>query len=415
MELILTLEQGGAQTLLLEKLRYLQQQGCFVMVCAFEDGPTRPQFEAVGIPVHLIQPSRWSVVALPLFLLELSRIRRHLIDLLNRHQIDIIQSHLLSRYDFLLPGLRRAVKRLRLVIWTFHNTTFEIRQQDHLVERRKQNERVVGAQYIAPLRKTISLCNHLSIRLKMPVYRWLYRHFSRRVDAIVMVAPAVKTAMLKEFAFDERIVHVIENAISLETYSPTGDSTALRTALGIPPEAKLLLTAGRLTEQKGQRYLLEAFAQVLVAHPDVYLCIAGEGALLDDLKRLAENLKIEGRVRFLGVRQDIPALLALADIFLLPSLWEGLPQALLEAMAAAKPIIATRIPGVAGLIEDQHNGRLVPPATVNELSQAISDCLESPEACQQMGMRARETVRQKHDIVRLGQAYLHLYDRLLGT
>ncbi len=384
MELILTLEQGGAQTLLLEKLRYLQRQGCFVMVCAFEDGPTRPQFEAAGIPVHLIQPSRWSVVALPLFLLELSRIRRHLIDLLNRHQIDIIQSHLLSRYDFLLPGLRRAVKHLRLVIWTFHNTTFEIRQQDHL-------------------------------GLKMPVYRWLYRHFSRRVDAIVMVAPAVKTAMLEEFAFDERIVHVIENAISLETYTSTGDSTALRTALGIPPQAKILLTAGRLTEQKGQRYLLEAFAQALVAHPDVYLCIAGEGALLDDLKRLAANLKIEGRVRFLGVRQDIPALLALTDLFLLPSLWEGLPQALLEAMAAAKPIIATRIPGVAGLIEDQHNGRLVPPATVNELSQAISDCLESPEACQQMGMRARETVRQKHDIVRLGQAYLHLYDRLLGT
>jgi glycosyltransferase involved in cell wall biosynthesis len=369
LELILTLEQGGAQSLLLEKSIALQAQGCYVLVVAFFDGTMRTAFETAGIPVTMLRPKPYPVWLLPLFFLELFRIRRELMALLQKHQIDIIQSHLLSLYDFLLPSL----PSLKARVWTFHNTDFEIRRYDRF-------------------------------GLKTLVYRWLYPRFAKKIEGIVAVSHGVKEAIEAEFGFEE--VTVIENAIPIEKYRLPSDRNAFCQAENIPFDAKIILTIGRLSEQKGHRYLINAFAKLNSIHPNTYLFIVGEGELEAELKAQAIP-----KTRFLGLRRDIPELLSYADILVFPSLWEGLSQALLEAMAAGKAIVATKLPSTEQLIRDGENGKLVAARDADALFMAMNELLDASLA-QKMGENAFQTVREAYDISRLAQNYMSFYQSL---
>jgi glycosyltransferase involved in cell wall biosynthesis len=369
LELILTLEQGGAQSLLLEKSIALKSRGCFILVVAFQDGATRPAFEAAGIPIAFIRPKRYPVWLLPFSLWELARIRRELMALIQQHKIDIIQSHLLSLYDFLLPSL----PNLKARIWTFHNTEFEIRRYDRF-------------------------------GLKTLIYRWLYPRFARGIEGIVAVSQGVKEAIEAEFGFQN--VTVIENAIPIEKYSVSADRNAFCQAENIPPDAKVIMSIGRLTEQKGHRYLLDAFAKLNQAHPNTYLFIVGLGELEAELKAQAIP-----NTRFLGLRRDIPELLAYADMLVFPSLWEGLSQALLEAMAAGKAIIATSVLGTYRLIRHDDNGLLIVPRSSDALLMAMTDVLDE-DLAQRLGQSAYQTVREAYDISRLAQNYMSFYQSL---
>jgi glycosyltransferase involved in cell wall biosynthesis len=372
LELILTLEQGGAQSLLLEKSIALQSQGYFILIVAFHDGAMRPAFEAAGIPVTMIRPKRYPVWLLPLFFLELFRIHRELIALIKQHKIDIIQSHLLSLYDFLLPSL----PSLKARVWTFHNTKFEIRRYDRF-------------------------------GLKTLVYRWLYPRSAKKIEGIIAVSQGVKEAIEAEFGFEE--VTVIKNAIPIEKYRISADRSAFCQVEKLPFDAKIILTIGRLSEQKGHRYLINAFAKLQKIHPNSYLFIVGEGELEAELKAQASP-----NTRFLGLRRDIPELLSYADILVFPSLWEGLSQALLEAMAAGKAIVATKLPSTEQLIRDGENGKLVMPHDADALFMAMNELLEESLA-QKMGENAYQTVRQAYDISRLAQNYMSFYQSLTAV
>ncbi len=381
MDVILTLERGGAQTLLLEKLRYLQAKGCFVVVCAFYDGAMRPAFEAAGIPVHVITPKRFSVILLPLFLLDLYRIQHELAQWLNHYEIDILQTHLLSVYDFISPGLRKRVDTLKVIMWTFHNTVFEIRRYDRY-------------------------------GVKTAIYRWLYPRIARDVDAIIAVAQGVKEAIQTDFGFDAKQITVIENAIPVARFQQAGNRAAFCAEHRIPEFAHIVLTIGRLTEQKGHAYLLDAVAQLLKTTPNIYLCLVGEGEAEAELKARAIFLGIHEHVRFLGAHNDAARFLGCCDVFVLASLWEGLSQALLEAMAAQKPIVATAVSGTTQLIEDGVGGRVVAPRDAEALCQAISDVLANPHLAAGYGQSAYRVVRDDYDISRLGADYLALYHKL---
>ena len=374
LEIILTLEQGGAQSLLLEKARYLQSQSCFVLIVAFYDGATHADFDEAGIPVILIRPKRYPVWVSPLFLLELRRIRMELAAIINQYQIQIVQSHLLSLYDFILPTLHEPNLKARL--WTFHSTVFEIRRYDRS-------------------------------GLKTRFYSWIYPFFAKRIDAIVAVSEGVKRSLEVDFGFQK--IRVIENAIPVEKFRVIGERVAFCRQQNIPQDAKIFLSIGRLTKQKGYAYLLEAFAKLHRLNPNIYLCLVGEGDLEDSLK--AQNTP---NTLFLGWRHDIPEVLASVDIFVISSLWEGLSQALLEAMAARKAIIATKVSGTIQVIQDGENGLLVEPGDVESLFYTMQSMLNG-EVAKRLGEAAYQTVRERYDIARLGQDYLRLYQSLIGT
>ncbi len=146
--------------------------------------------------------------------------------------------------------------------------------------------------------------------------------------------------------------------------------------LGLHPDGLLVLSVGRLTEQKGHIYLLEAIPGIIEQFPSTVFAIAGDGPLRAELEARAERLGISKSVHFLGMRSDVPALLQMAHIFALPSLWEGLPIALLEAMAAGLPVVATRVEGV----EESHRRRRERAAVAASRPRIFEDCLATP-AC----------------------------------
>jgi glycosyltransferase involved in cell wall biosynthesis len=173
---------------------------------------------------------------------------------------------------------------------------------------------------------------------------------------------------------------------------PPVDSAALRTALGFDPGAPLILFAGRLAEQKRVDDLLKAIDLVQHVQPDVRTVIAGDGPLRAQLEETAHLYHLDGRVRFLGHRDDLPCLLAASDIVVLPSEYEGLPNIVLEAMQFRKPVVATSAPGTSEVVVDGQTGFLVPVGNVTLLARAIRDVVRDPALARRLGEGGRARV-----------------------
>ena len=146
---------------------------------------------------------------------------------------------------------------------------------------------------------------------------------------------------------------------------------------------------GRLEEQKGHRYGLEAFSRVARDHPATRLLIVGDGRLRPALETQARELGVAGQVIFTGFRNDVPALLDVVDVVVLPSLHEGMPLTAIEAAAMAKPIVATAVDGTAEVVVDGATGTLVPVADAPAIAAAICGMLASPDRGQALGERGR--------------------------
>jgi glycosyltransferase involved in cell wall biosynthesis len=226
-----------------------------------------------------------------------------------------------------------------------------------------------------------------------------------------VVAVSAETGrMLEKMGVQAKRIRVVENGIDVSAYD-LPPQPALRQSLGIGPDEPVLVTTARLTEQKGHAYLIEAMPAVLERFPLARLLLLGQGELRGQLEERVRSLGLTGRVDFLGVRSDVPALLALADVFVLPSLWEGTSLALLEAMAAARPIAATDIPGNRPLLEDQRDCLLTTPARPEALAQAVIRLLQDRELAAKLGTQARAEAWQRFDI----RTMLAAYERLWAT
>ena len=189
------------------------------------------------------------------------------------------------------------------------------------------------------------------------------------------------------------------------------DRTAIRTQLGLPPTAQLVLTVARMTEQKGHRYLLAAIPHIIAAAPNAHFVWVGEGPLDADLRRQAAALGIhEPRLILTGRRNDVPALLAAADLFVLPSLFEGLPLVVLEAMANGVPVIGTRVCGTSEAINDGFNGRLVEAKDSHALATAISEALHKPSLTARWAHAGRTRFEQEFSAARMAEEMDTLYE-----
>jgi glycosyltransferase involved in cell wall biosynthesis len=237
---------------------------------------------------------------------------------------------------------------------------------------------------------------------------WLINQ--RFAHTMVAVSERVRQIAVEEEGVRPDRVQVILNGIDPIRPPKVGVLDQLKADLGIQPGNFIYLTVGRLTLQKGHTYLLEAVPRVLESFPkDTLFLIAGDGHQREILAAKTRRLGLEDQVRFLGLRADVHELLWLADVFVLPSLWEGLPLALLEAMSVGLPVVASRVEGVDGVISDGKNGYLVPPKDVQALAEALVKIREHQKTRQVFGRRNAALVQRDFTIDRMCSHYKELF------
>ncbi len=187
--------------------------------------------------------------------------------------------------------------------------------------------------------------------------------------------------------------------------APDGARAQVREELGLPGDVPVVVTVGRLNPQKNHALLLEAFARL---PPAVHLLVVGEGELRGELSRRAGELGIGGRVHFLGVRRDVPRVLAAADVFALASGWEGNPLVVMEAMAAGLPVVATSVGCVPELVAPD-TGRLVPPGEPAAFAAALAELCSDLVLARRLGTAARAVALARFDAPVMARAYTELF------
>jgi len=245
------------------------------------------------------------------------------------------------------------------------------------------------------------------------VGKWVHRIAFRL--GVVPVAIAREVAKSIERVYALKDVALIPNGIPVAQYAlETQIGKAWRAKEGFGEGELLLVSVARLSPQKGHEVLIRAFSRATSSFPHMRLLLVGEGPLRAELEKLVRALGIEDRVRFLGVRTDIPQILVASDVFVLASWWEGNPLSVMEAMAAGKPVLATAVGGVPELVLDGVTGFLVAPGDVQGMAQAMRTLAQDSGLRFYMAQQAFEQARTRFDIGLMVKQYEALYDRLLA-
>ena len=232
-------------------------------------------------------------------------------------------------------------------------------------------------------------------------------------DRWVEVSPELREASVRRDRAPRSKIEVIENGVDVPRFRDARPAP-LRRDLGISDSAPLLLSVGRLEPIKGHRHLIRALATPPLEETDVVVVLAGDGAHRAELEGLAANLGLADRVRFLGARTDVPELMAACDAFVMPSDSEGLPFALLEAMAAGLPVIATAVGKIPSLLENGLYGLVAPPRNPESLAEAIAQTVRDFPDSRERGIRAQAFVASRYGRDRMLRRYGRLYKELLN-
>lgn len=221
-------------------------------------------------------------------------------------------------------------------------------------------------------------------------------------------------SLIKRGVVPKDRMRVIPNGIATDTYLSDADTRqAARHSLGLTDTDFVWLTVGRLEPQKDHASLLQAFSQLA---PSNRLLIAGEGALLDTLTAQVDALELTDRVQLLGLRRDIPELLSAADAFVLSSVFEGLPNVIMEALAAGVPVVSTDVGGVRELVAAGKSGLIIPPSDVGALSEAMRQLAALPaKTRQQWGNYGQTHIQQSYDLARVIDQWETLFLELAKT
>ena len=238
--------------------------------------------------------------------------------------------------------------------------------------------------------------------------------FDRLADAVNAVCAFSARSVQRTDGFAGARIEVIENGIELERYDPAADRGALRRQLGLDEARRYIANVARFHPIKDQAMLLRAFRGVADRRPDVDLLLVGDGPLRPDLERLTRELRLEVRVRFLGVRRDVPDILRAVDIFALTSICEAASLTLLEAMASGLPVVVTAVGGNPEIVRPGREGLLVPRGDAEATAAAFLRLLAEPAAAVAMGAAGRARVQERYQLGQTVSAYLRLYEKLVG-
>jgi glycosyltransferase involved in cell wall biosynthesis len=228
-------------------------------------------------------------------------------------------------------------------------------------------------------------------------------------DRTIAVSRELACTMSRLLWLPAERIRVIPNGVR----QATAERVTLRDELALQPGDQLLLALGNLYPVKGHRHLVAALAALAARHPALHVAIGGRGDLASALLTQAETQGVSHRLHLLGLRNDVPALLEATDIFVLPSLAEGLPLVLLEAMFAGKPIVASNVGEVSIALAGGDAGVLVPPGDEQALAQAIDSLLQDPRRARTLGARARDRANAHYDVERMVSRYVKVYKALV--
>jgi glycosyltransferase involved in cell wall biosynthesis len=356
---------GGGQKNLLSLVRCLDKSRFEVAVCSRDDGPLVDELHKDGIE-HFAVP----------FSKKINRkIVREIAEFLASERFDIIHTHggISGFYG------RWAARRCHVpvIIHTLH-----------------------GIHYL---------------HYRNPLLKWLFvfleRYFSRFTDALIFVSEADKKKGQIHNLASEKKMYMIENGIDFSVLSLRAAGAKDGHDIGTGSVQPIVGTVARLHRQKGLAYLIKAAKKLSQAYPKVKVMIVGEGPQRHKLERLNRSLGLLDTVRFMGERKDAVAILSMFDVFVLPSLWEGLPYALIEAGALGLAVVASDIDGNCEIIKDGEAGILVPPKDVNALASSIIRLLSDEETRNRMGKNLRESILPRYTLARMVQQTQELYLR----
>jgi len=247
------------------------------------------------------------------------------------------------------------------------------------------------------------------------LYVWLERLCARFTDALVVVGSPNREEGLALGVGEPGQYHLIRSGIEIEAYRdvPVTREEARR-RLGIPADAFVVGSVGRLSAQKSPGDLLAAFARVAAAHPQAHLVYVGDGPQRGDLAAAVARAGLGDRVHLLGLRMDVPVVLRAFDVFALASRWEGLPRVFPQAMAAGLPIVATRVHGAPDAITPGENGWLVEVGDVAAMAARLGELASDPATARRMGAAGRARVNE-FSARRMVDDLEALYERLAAA
>jgi N-acetyl-alpha-D-glucosaminyl L-malate synthase BshA len=238
--------------------------------------------------------------------------------------------------------------------------------------------------------------------------------FDRLADRITAVSGFSAEGLSGSDGFTADRIEIIENGIDVDRYVTSSDRPELRRKLGLALDRRYVATVARFHPVKDHRTLLNAFARVCQVLDDVDLLLVGDGPLRNELETLARELSIAPRVRFLGVRHDVPEILAAADLFAMSSLSEAASITLLEAMATGTPVVVTNVGGNPEIVRNGVDGVLTPRADAAAMANAMIDLLQDGDRARSLGRQAAQRVRDRYRLDRTLDRYFRLYQDVIG-
>jgi glycosyltransferase involved in cell wall biosynthesis len=251
------------------------------------------------------------------------------------------------------------------------------------------------------------------LHYRNPLLKWTYirleRDFSRFTDRLVLVSDGDHRAALRHRLAPEGKMVVIKNGVDLRGLPSASDGLRLRRDLGLDPAGPVVGTVSRLHRQKGVAYLIRAAALLRDGIPGLKVLCVGGGPLESRMRRLVRRLRLGDTVRLVGESPGALRHLAALDVFVLPSLWEGLPFVLIEAAALGKPIVATDVEGNREVVTDGETGLLVPARDPGALAGAVGRLVSDPDLSARLGQAAARLIPPRFGLSRMIRATEELY------
>jgi glycosyltransferase involved in cell wall biosynthesis len=358
-----TLAVGGAEEMLLNLIRYLPAEYERTVVCIGEPGPLGQEVAKTGVPFRSLglQPGFRRPV-------DLMRLQQYL------HECEPTIVHTFLLTASLYGRFAAMLAHVPIIVGTEVN----------IYER------------------------------KRPLHRMAERWLMQRTDAVVASAGSVRDFYVDQIGADPDKVVVIYNAVDWSQLQTTMNREQTRSELGVPLDVPAAGIIARLTEQKAHRVLFDA----MVSRPELsrlHLIAVGDGELRQELKGRVEKLGLSNRVHFTGARRDLGNVLGAIDMFVMPSLWEGLPLSLVLAMGAGLPVIASKVAGIPEVVQHNVSGLLVDPGDVAQLAAAMSRVLQDESLRVSLSQEARAFVWPRFGVDGYIASMTSLYARLLAA
>lgn len=359
-----SLNIGGIESLILQLCKRIDRNKYNPMVCVFEpEGAIIKEFESIKIPVYTIDKKEGTDLILPIRIAKLIR----------KKDISIVHTH--NSCAWLYGGVAAAMKRVPLV-HTQHTT----------------------ADYF----------NYHTFRWEK--IEWF---LSQITNSITTVADSVAKYMIEKEHINRNKISVVYNGILPDIYTIDIDSIEKRKELGIKNGEFVIGNVARLTLNKDHQTLLEAFRIVSKKMANTRLVIVGDGPERSHLEHIAESIGIKEKVIFLGQRRDVAEILNTFDLFALSSIREGFPIAVLEAMAASLPVIATDVDGNKELVKDGETGLVVKAKEPKDMAEAIIKLIQNKEIANAMGKKGFKRINDYFTLDKTIKEYEKIYEGLV--